>query len=181
MDQVIVLNADGQFLNTVTWQEGVTLLYTEKAVVVTENIERVLRSAGNRFTQEVIEMFAPLVIQLKRMVTKIFKPRTGYNRQNVFARDNWTCQYCGIEKADLDQGQKLTIDHVVPRAQGGKTNYENCVTSCCTCNGKKADRTPDEAGMKLKRAPIKPSPADFIRMKAKQDRIIDRLRELKVL
>jgi hypothetical protein len=59
--------------------------------------------------------------------------------ESVLERDNYTCVYCGKEG--------LTIDHVVPRAQGGITSSKNCVTACKSCNSKKADRTPEEAGM----------------------------------
>ena len=75
-----------------------------------------------------------------------------FSRRNVFKRDRFTCQYCGQQPG----GEELTIDHVIPRAQGGISAWENCVLACIDCNARKADRTPDEARMPLKRAPERP-------------------------
>ena len=75
-----------------------------------------------------------------------------FSRNNVFARDDFRCQYCGARKS----ARELNYDHVVPRVQGGKTVWENIVASCYDCNGMKRGRTPEQAGMKLLRAPVKP-------------------------
>ncbi len=75
-----------------------------------------------------------------------------FSRRNVFKRDRFTCQYCGQQPG----GEELTIDHVIPRAQGGTSAWENCVLACIDCNARKADRTPDEARMPLKRKPERP-------------------------
>lgn len=75
------------------------------------------------------------------------------SRRNVFKRDRFTCQYCGVQPGSED----LTIDHVVPRSRGGQTSWENCVLACFRCNSRKADRTPDEASMRLKKKPIEPT------------------------
>ncbi len=75
-----------------------------------------------------------------------------FTRINVFTRDAFRCMYCGIrQKMNL-----LTYDHVVPRDHNGKTTWENIVTSCHPCNGYKANRTPEQAGMKLRKKPVKP-------------------------
>jgi 5-methylcytosine-specific restriction endonuclease McrA len=76
-----------------------------------------------------------------------------FSRRNLFKRDHSTCQYCGCQPGT----EELTIDHVVPRSQGGQTTWENCVLACVACNAHKANRTPDQAGMKLRRAPTRPS------------------------
>ncbi len=72
----------------------------------------------------------------------------SFSRRNLFKRDHWTCQYCGLQPG----GDELTIDHMVPRSQGGTSTWENCVLACVTCNKRKADRTPQQAGLKLRRA-----------------------------
>ena len=74
------------------------------------------------------------------------------NRKNLFARDEHRCQYCGRA---LPPSQ-LSFDHVTPRSRGGKTEWENVVTCCFKCNTQKGDRTPQEAGMKLRRRPGRP-------------------------
>lgn len=85
--------------------------------------------------------------------------RIRFSRHNIFVRDEHTCQYCG---RDLPRKQ-LNLDHVVPRSQGGKTNWENVVASCIPCNVKKGGRTPRQAGMVLRRAPQRPRWVDIVR------------------
>jgi 5-methylcytosine-specific restriction endonuclease McrA len=75
-----------------------------------------------------------------------------FNRRNLFARDSHRCQYCGFH-APLPQ---LSVDHVVPRSQGGRTNWENVVCCCLTCNTRKGGRTPQQARMQLLKKPVKP-------------------------
>ena len=70
----------------------------------------------------------------------------------AFLRDEFTCQYCGCK------GKDLTFDHVVPKSRGGKTRWDNVVAACQTCNLRKAAKTASQAGFKLRKAPIKPSP-----------------------
>ena len=77
----------------------------------------------------------------------------SFSRRNIFKRDHYTCQYCGVQPG----GEELTIDHVVPRAQGGTSTWTNCVLACVACNKRKADRTPDQAGMRLRKQPIRPN------------------------
>ena len=76
-----------------------------------------------------------------------------FTRRNIFKRDRYTCQYCGQQPTS----DELTIDHVVPRAQGGVSTWENCVLACIDCNTKKANRTPAQAKMPLRREPVQPA------------------------
>lgn len=78
--------------------------------------------------------------------------RVRFSRLNIYARDGDTCQYCGRQ---LPRSE-LNLDHVVPRSQGGKTSWENVVCSCIDCNLKKGGRTPEQAGMKLLKRPVRP-------------------------
>ena len=75
-----------------------------------------------------------------------------FSRRNVAKRDHHTCQYCGAQPG----AGAITIDHVVPRSQGGLTSWINCVAACESCNARKADRTPEQAGMKLRHRPVRP-------------------------
>jgi 5-methylcytosine-specific restriction endonuclease McrA len=84
--------------------------------------------------------------------------RIRFSRHNIFARDDHTCQYCRKQLPRRD----LNLDHVVPRSKGGKTNWENVVTSCVQCNFAKGGRTPDEAGMRLMRKPKKPRWSELV-------------------
>ncbi|QDT26642.1 HNH endonuclease [Gimesia panareensis] len=75
-----------------------------------------------------------------------------FSRRNVFKRDRFTCQYCGCQPGS----EELTIDHVLPRSQGGETSWENCVLACVECNSHKAARTPGQANMQLMKEPVRP-------------------------
>ncbi len=74
------------------------------------------------------------------------------NRRNLYARDNNRCQYCGKHFST----KELTLDHVVPRVQGGSHTWENLVCACVRCNARKGGRTPDQANMRLMRRPVRP-------------------------
>ena len=76
-----------------------------------------------------------------------------FSRRNLFKRDHYTCQYCGLQPGP----EELTVDHVLPRSRGGISTWENCVLACVACNSRKANRTPDEASLKLRKVPRKPS------------------------
>ncbi len=96
---------------------------------------------------------APAVVRLTHWIQP-HKKRVRFSRQNVLARDRFKCQYCGERKPT----KELTFDHVIPRSRGGKACWENIVMACFEpCNRLKADRTPEEAGMKLRKKPVKPS------------------------
>jgi len=81
------------------------------------------------------------------------KKRIKFSRQNVLARDRFRCQYCGAHGKDV----VLTFDHVIPKSRGGKTEWENIVMACQSCNHKKADLTLREAGMTLRAQPVRPT------------------------
>lgn len=99
----------------------------------------------------------PRVIMLQ-FYDKLPKRRLRFSRENIYLRDSSTCQYCGhkFRRADLN------IDHVVPLSQGGLTNWENVVCSCIPCNSKKGGRTPEQAGLALKKIPRKPEYSLFM-------------------
>lgn len=83
---------------------------------------------------------------------KLPMQRINFSRRALFRRDNNTCQYCGEQPGT----EELSIDHVLPKSMGGKTTWENCVLACVSCNAHKANRTPEQARMKLRREPFKP-------------------------
>lgn len=78
----------------------------------------------------------------------------SFSRRNIYKRDRYSCMYCGVQPRDHAE---LSIDHVMPKSRGGKSTWENCVLACMECNKYKADRTPAEAKMKLRKQPVKPS------------------------
>lgn len=98
------------------------------------------------------QIAAPQIVVLKKYGERPPR-RVNFNKFNLARRDNYSCQYCG-ESIGV---QKMTIDHVLPRSRGGKSTWENCVAACARCNGLKADRTPKEARMQLRKEPTRPA------------------------
>ncbi len=92
------------------------------------------------------------------------KGRVRFSRLNIYARDVDTCQYCGRQ---LPRSE-LNLDHVQPRSQGGKTNWENVVCSCLPCNLRKGGRTPEQARMRLFKKPVRPRWTPFFRTASKR-------------
>src|SRR5437764_11514376 len=148
--RVLVLNATYEPINVCTVRRAVVLLLKEKAEVI-ERGEWELRSA----TQTIAR---PVVI---RLVTYVRIPRDTHRRKitrrAVFARDNWTCQYCGSRS-------NLTVDHVVPRSKGGPSSWENIVASCAPCNRRKGNALPRQVGIRLLTQPRTPSPHALIQV-----------------
>ncbi|HEY1960742.1 MAG TPA: HNH endonuclease [Polyangiaceae bacterium] len=127
----------------IPWQRAIVLSFLGKVEVVVE-YDEIVRSPS-------IALRAPAVVRMRRAEI----PRRGttrFCRDNVFRRDRFACQYCGA----VLRARELTFDHVVPRARGGRTDWDNIVTCCRPCNDRKRDRTPEEAGMKLARRPVRP-------------------------
>lgn len=89
-----------------------------------------------------------------------------FSRKNLFKRDRYTCQYCGTQPGP----EELTVDHVVPRSRGGVSSWENCVLACVECNKVKADRSPEKAGLKLRRSPRKPTWKALVQVPARDRR-----------
>lgn len=139
---MLILNASYEPLHVCSVKRAVALLMHGVAERV-EDAAAVLRSPTAVFP-------VPSVIRLRRYVRRPIRHRVAFNRKNVFRRDENTCQYCGLKSHDL------TLDHVLPRSRGGPTSWENVVACCRACNARKRDRTPEEARMALRRAPVAP-------------------------
>lgn len=140
--RVLILNASFEPLHVCSVKRAIQLLMTEVAVRV-EDANAVLRTPTRAVP-------VPSVVRLSRYVRRPHRPRVAFNRRNLFRRDDHRCQYCGRGGSDL------TLDHVLPRSRGGPTNWDNVVACCRSCNAKKRDRTPEEAGMSLGRTPKAP-------------------------
>ena len=148
MEQTLLLNATYEPLKVVHWQKAITLWCQGKVEIIAEH-DREIRAVS-------FSLKLPSVIRLLRYVR--IKKRFDYvpfSRANIYARDGYTCQYC----ADSFPTSELTFDHVVPVSQGGRKDWENIVTCCVSCNRSKGGRTPQEARMRLVRAPRRPDSA----------------------
>jgi 5-methylcytosine-specific restriction endonuclease McrA len=97
---------------------------------------------------------------------KLPRQEVKFNRRNIFARDNNRCQYCGKRFPTTD----LSLDHVIPKSQGGKSTWENIVCACIKCNVKKGGRTPEQANMHLITRPVKPKRSPVINIRLADER-----------
>jgi 5-methylcytosine-specific restriction endonuclease McrA len=141
----LVLNADYTPLSYYPlslwpWQAAIKAVFLDRVDIVAE-YDREVHSPSAR-------MRLPSVIALKQFVRPSQHP--AFTRFNLFLRDSFTCQYCGSPS-------DLTFDHVVPRAQGGRTTWENVSTACAPCNLRKGGRTPSQARMALFAMPHRPT------------------------
>jgi len=139
---VLLLNSTFEPLGVVRLERAVRLLFQRKAEVIHDD-GRLVRSESLSFP-------LPLVVRLLYYVTHRRK-KVALTKKNVLLRDDYRCAYCSIRGAG-----EMTVDHVIPRSRGGRSTWENLVASCSTCNGRKRDRTPDEARMPLTKRPREP-------------------------
>ena len=107
-----------------------------------------------------LEIRVPKIIRLL-IYDKLPKASVKFNRKNIFARDENRCQYCG-KKFPMPE---LSLDHVIPRSQGGESTWANIVCACTECNKRKGGLRPREANMKLIRKPVKPRHSPIIQLK----------------
>lgn len=158
MPDTLLLNADYSPITVISWQHGIKLVLAEKVRLVESWKGVLVRSPS-------LQLEAPAVIVLKDYVS--YRHKVSFTRHNVFARDNWTCQYCGKRAGLRDELRvdDLTFDHVYPASKGGETSWENIVTSCGPCNVKKKAQTPKQAGMSLLSKPKRPNRVDHISAK----------------
>ena len=150
--EVLVLNSDYEPLNVCNLRRAVVLLYLGKADILHTHdgpdVPRLPLGEG-------LEVPAPSVLRLRYHVKRPL-PELKLSRRSIFARDNYTCQYCGVQSRDL------TIDHIVPKRHGGGMQWDNLVACCRRCNTRKGDKMLQHTGMKLARNPKRPRYVPYI-------------------
>lgn len=158
----LVLNRVWQPVGVASVARSLTLVAAERARIVDPadfqlytwaDWARLIPDPDEPFIQGVaFRMRVPEVITLMEY-DRVPTNAVTFSRRNIYKRDRFTCQYCG----DQPGSEELTIDHVQPRSRGGTSTWENCVLACLECNKRKADRTPLEADMPLKKLPVRPA------------------------
>lgn len=145
---VEVFNADYRLFGTVSWMDAVRLILRD-AVHIVERHSPAVHVHSPSLTVEL-----PASVVLKSYAYRPYtRPETRFaHRDRIMERDRRTCAYCG--------GRAATIDHVLPRSRGGGDTWINLVAACSPCNGRKDDRTPEEAGMKMLWEPYIPEDKD---------------------
>lgn len=141
---VLVLNASFEPLSVVSTRRAVVLVLKQRAALV--------ESDDGHMRSEHLSIPRPLVIRLLQYVRVPYRAHAPLSRRGVLARDRWTCQYCGVRPGR----SAMTVDHVVPRVQGGRRSWENLVAACQGCNHRKGGRRPEQARMRLRRRPAAP-------------------------
>ncbi len=175
---VLVLNRFYMAIHVISVRRSLVLLYRDLAEVIDVERGQYLNYSFENWielSQLMVEnaaadedmihsvSFAIRVPRVLRLLEydKIPKQTLRFNRRNLFARDDYTCQYC----ASVFPLSQLSFDHVVPRSRGGATSWDNVVSCCLGCNGRKGDRLPAEAGLKLLKKPVRPKQNPLLRMK----------------
>lgn len=147
---VVVFSKNYLPMSRVNIKRAITLLVTGKAEPLSLDDATVWRISSPS-----VVFYVPQQIRLTVTGTERLWKVPPVNRREVLRRDHHSCQYCGSNK-------RLTLDHVIPRSKGGKHTWDNVVTACETCNSRKGDRTPQQAGMTLRtqpKAPLHPTVA----------------------
>ena len=159
-DKVLVLNNSFEPLHVCAARRAIILLYTGKAERI-EDSPSLIHSPSVAFV-------IPAVIRLYRYVKLPVNPTIAFSKKNILRRDAYTCQYCG-----RNSGERMTIDHVIPRSLGGRTVWENVVSACRACNVKKGNTPLHEVRMRLLRKPSRPTSIFYLGiMSHSQHRII---------
>jgi 5-methylcytosine-specific restriction endonuclease McrA len=144
MLKTLLLNSGYEVLSFINERKAFKLLFKDKVEVIASWNNKVKWINGY--------IDHPSVLILKDNVRRNFI-RYTFSRSALIKRDNSTCQYCGKKLLP----SQITVDHIIPKSQGGPTSFINCVVSCFPCNSKKANLPPDKVGMKLLSKPTNPS------------------------
>jgi 5-methylcytosine-specific restriction endonuclease McrA len=157
----LILNRSWQPVGVAPVSRSLVLLWNDNARVVDpldyqlytwSDWSRLVPQQDEPFIQAVrLRLRVPEVVALTHY-DRIPINAVTFSRRNIYKRDRYTCQYCGSQPGS----EELTLDHVLPRAQGGISTWENCVLACIGCNSRKADRTPEQARMPLRKPPVRP-------------------------
>ena len=138
----LVLNYSYEPLQFCSAKRAIIMVFNGRAEFL-ESDGYVVRSPTTTFK-------LPAVVRVLNIVKRSRRKETSFSKKNILRRDNFTCQYCG------SNSNSLTVDHIIPKSRGGKSNWNNVVVACKPCNLKKGNQTPSEKGMQLQKKPSKP-------------------------
>jgi 5-methylcytosine-specific restriction endonuclease McrA len=145
MKKALLLSSSYEALSFLSDRRIIKLFFNEKIEVICNWDDDIIWSSG--------KMKLPSVVRLKESFKRTGKMSNAFNRKALIKRDNSICQYCAKKLS----GIQITVDHIIPKSKKGSTSFANCVISCHDCNGKKGDKTLEQSGLKLIKAPESPS------------------------
>ncbi len=149
MVRCLALNASFEPLTMVPVRRALRLVIDGKAEIVEAEQGRLVRS-------ERLALPRPAVIRLNKFIHVPRKFRRQVTNTFLFARDRYTCQFCGRNQVLLRHRECLTRDHLTPLSRGGTNGWDNVVTACSTCNARKGHHLPEEVGMHPLHPPVEP-------------------------
>ena len=144
MKKTLLLNASYEALSFINERRVFKFLFKDKVEIIS--------TWDDIINWGSFKLKYPSILRLKHQAKRNYF-NVNFTRKSLIKRDKGTCQYCNRTLI----GSQITIDHVIPRSQGGPTSFLNCVICCHDCNSAKADKTPEQAGMKLLRKPVHPA------------------------
>jgi 5-methylcytosine-specific restriction endonuclease McrA len=165
MEKVLLLNGNYDHLSLISFKHAVRLMFRGAVEAVGEEFHAIQGAEA--------EFRVPKILRLVKLVRYVYKRKVRFSKANVFTRDHHVCQYCQTRIT-----ANPTVDHIIPRSQGGKLTWENSVTCCQSCNYKKGGRTPSQAHMSLKKLPYAPTIMEFIHLKLKETGLAETLNQL---
>jgi 5-methylcytosine-specific restriction endonuclease McrA len=162
---VLILNKNWAPIQTTTVKEAIALVSKGSAKIIDpetfcsldlfswSDVSKSRVKYGDAVIRSCRLALVPPEVIVLTNYDKLGERSVVFSRRNLFKRDRYTCQYCGLQPGP----ELLTVDHVMPKSRKGVSSWTNCILACVECNKRKANRTPDEAGMKLRKVPKKPS------------------------
>jgi len=180
--KVLLLGSGYMYVDIITMTDAIRLIYTNRAEIVDSeygqcSFERWCEYSNERMGEKIrsslLSICPPKVLRLIDFRARPIIRNVKVNKANIYRRDKYSCQYCGLKGTKNNVGQKMNIDHVIPTSRGGTNVWDNLVTSCFGCNRKKGNKLPSEINMYPIKRPKEPSAASLFMGTDKCDIIHD--------
>lgn len=171
--KILRLNKAGTPIAWLNWQESATLLVRNQVIWTLGDVVLTVRGGTNKKGQRSVLEVPSIIACDGKVENRAFAP--ALTNTLMFARDQLVCMYCGVSHT----GKELSRDHVIPTSRGGKDSWTNCVTACKRCNNRKANKTPEQAGMELLAVPFVPNRYEYFYL-SNRDVLSDQMDFLKV-
>ncbi|MBX2824970.1 MAG: HNH endonuclease [Gammaproteobacteria bacterium] len=170
--KILRLNKAGTPIAWLNWQETATLIVRDQVIWSLGDVVTTIRGGVNKRGHRSVLELPSIVACFGKVDTRAFAP--ALTNSLLFARDQHVCLYCGSSFP----ARELSRDHVIPTSKGGKDRWTNCVTACRRCNNRKANKSPEQAGMQLLAIPFVPNRYEYLYL-SNRDVLADQMEFLK--